>query len=743
MSLPCFSTQSELFSTAGLSASLFAPTDRYRLFAKVVYPHLVAARAKLEQCYCLENGRIALEPVLMLGSSLLQYLDGVPDRLAVELLRYHAGWNFALNRQLGDPVFHPSSLVNFRNRLEEHQQSALGFTTILDALEAAGLVSRQSRQRLDSTQMFGRVAKMSRLDCVRESLRLALQELAEGLPAGARPSFWVGLWEQYVESQVDYRSSAESLARKLTEAGTAAWQLLDWLGQAEQAPVAAGPQVQLLRRVFAEQFEVQVGQPTPATKEKILEPANRLSAPFAAAEQTAGPVTVQPESNPVPVAHDHSVAVPQAKQLCLQPEPSQPAGLPAEAREPSDCAGLVTDPPPGQAPPVARGEKTVEPATSPATPSEAAEEQPGAAITPAPPQAQPLAPASQDSIGAPPLDPPSPKAEAAETAGTWAASGPAHRSGSATDPPLDLGSQTLAAPRYAEIQPKDKKQLPSERVQNPHDPDATYAAKGQGDKKKEHVGYKIQVAETVCEATLERGEPTCNFIVGIVTHLAYESDEAGAVRMEAEQAAMGLAKPPVNYVDAAYISADKLVEAAAEGRELIGPAPAPANNNDGRFTSEAFQVQVEQRRASCPGGHQNTQCSRLEEQATGRVSYRFEWDTATCTACPLRAQCIKAEHKHRTLVVGEHHTALQTRRQEQRTPEFKQRMRQRNGIEGTQSELVRGHGLRHARYRGLAKSKLQNYFTGAACNLKRWLRRVAWKMERAAMAGLDAAAMAN
>ena len=72
-------------------------------------PPLVAARATLEKCYCPENGRVALEPVLMLGMSLLQFLDGVPDRQAVEMLRYHAGWNFALNRQLGDPIFHPTS----------------------------------------------------------------------------------------------------------------------------------------------------------------------------------------------------------------------------------------------------------------------------------------------------------------------------------------------------------------------------------------------------------------------------------------------------------------------------------------------------------------------------------------------------------------------------------------------------------------------------------------------------------
>ena len=64
MSLPAFSTQAELFSTAGLSGSLLAATDRYRLFAQKVYPALARVRAKLEACYCADNGRLAIEPVL-------------------------------------------------------------------------------------------------------------------------------------------------------------------------------------------------------------------------------------------------------------------------------------------------------------------------------------------------------------------------------------------------------------------------------------------------------------------------------------------------------------------------------------------------------------------------------------------------------------------------------------------------------------------------------------------------------
>jgi hypothetical protein len=229
MSLPTFSTQSELFSTAALCASLFAETDRYRLFGKRIYPLLAQARSDLEKCYCPENGRVALEPVLMMGVSILQDIDGVPDRQAVEMLRYHAGWNFALNRQLGDPAFHATSLVNFRNRLLEHQQSALGFTTVLDGLQAAGLVSR--RQRLDSTQMFGRVARMNRLDCVRESLRLALQELEPIVRPAARPVFWVGLWERYVESQVDYRRDDHAQAEQAALTVGKYWNGCEILGE--------------------------------------------------------------------------------------------------------------------------------------------------------------------------------------------------------------------------------------------------------------------------------------------------------------------------------------------------------------------------------------------------------------------------------------------------------------------------------------------------------------------------------
>ena len=537
MSVPDFSTQGSLFSVAAITASLFPADDRYRLFAQRIFPCLVRCRPRLEKAYKAGSGRNGIEPVLLLGVSLLQYLDGVPDRQALEWLRYHAGWNFALNRQLGDAGFHPTTLCRFRDRLEEHGLSEICFQAVLDGLVEAGLVRRNARQRLDSTHVLGQVRRMSRVDGVRQTLHLALEDLDDVLPPDQRPEAWSNWWSLYVESRLDYRAGAESLGRKLSECGVDACQLLEWIASHPQWD--ARDSVQLLRRVFAEQFLVESGS----------------------------------------------------------------------------------------------------------------------------------------------------------------------------------------------LRPRGKGELDSGRVQNPLDPDATYAVKIRDGESKAHVGYKAQVAETVVERVLEAAEPTANFVTGVIIQPAHHSDEAGLEAMEPAQASLGMEAPPTLYVDGAYVSAARLVEMEARGQELMGPAQAPPRRKPDQLASDEFDVDVSARRAICPAGRANDQCSRLESQQA--VQYRFEWNRSTCAQCTLRTQCLGSNAKSRTLVVGEFHTALQRRRKEQQTEEFRRRMHHRNAIEGTQSELVRAHGLRRARYRGLGRVQLQGWFAGAACNAKRWLRRVAWELSKA------------
>lgn len=238
------------------------------------------------------------------------------------------------------------------------------------------------------------------------------------------------------------------------------------------------------------------------------------------------------------------------------------------------------------------------------------------------------------------------------------------------------------------------------------------------------------MAETVEEQPRAAKEPTRAVITAVVTEEAIASDKAALPVVEQAWEATGQAKPDELYVDAGYTSGAELVRAEAEGRELKGPM-APPPTKEGRISSEAFDVSVAGRRAVCPAGQTSTNCSRLEEQKTGSVTYRFEWNKALCGDCPQRSRCLGPGQFHRTLVVGQHHDRIQARRQEQKTAAFRTDMQHRNGIEGTLSELTR-RGMRRCRYRGRGKTRLQNWFIGAACNLKRWCRRQAWELRQAA-----------
>jgi transposase len=266
---------------------------------------------------------------------------------------------------------------------------------------------------------------------------------------------------------------------------------------------------------------------------------------------------------------------------------------------------------------------------------------------------------------------------------------------------------------------------PPGAVHNPHDPEAQWSTKNTI-KDKSWVGYKVQVAETVAEEARGAKEPTRAVMTAVVTQEAIASDKAALPVVERAWEAMGQEKPTELYVDAGYTSGAEVVRAENEGRELKGPM-APPPSKEGRISSAAFAVSVADRRAICPAGQASTNCSRLEEQRTGGVSYRFEWNNALCGDCPQRAHCLGQGQSHRTLVVGEHHDTIQARRQAQKTEVFQADLQHRNGIEGTISELARAYGLRWCRYRGLGKTQLQNWFIGAACNLARWCRRQAWE----------------
>src|SRR5580700_11401492 len=257
MSLPRFDVQGSLFESLGsIAADLFDHKDKYKLFATKVWPLLASRREELAKCYEPENGRPGIEPVILLGVLIFQFLERVPDRQAAELVKYHLGWKLALNLDLNFKGIHHTTLSYFRDRLLAEGKADLAMRIISEGLEAAGLVKRRDKQRLDSTHILGAVARMSALECVRETLAVALDELEGKLRKDQRPQFWEELWERYVESKLDYKSAEETLQSKRRQAGADCLRLLEWL-EPLGAEVREAKGVALLRKVLSQQYEVQ------------------------------------------------------------------------------------------------------------------------------------------------------------------------------------------------------------------------------------------------------------------------------------------------------------------------------------------------------------------------------------------------------------------------------------------------------------------------------------------------------
>jgi transposase len=271
----------------------------------------------------------------------------------------------------------------------------------------------------------------------------------------------------------------------------------------------------------------------------------------------------------------------------------------------------------------------------------------------------------------------------------------------------------------------------SGNVINPHDADAQWSTKD-SDKKTQWIGFKAQVAESVPEdpTPKPKGEPTEQFVTEMTTTEATASDIDGMGRLlEAQEGRQG-ERPSEIIVDSGYISDDTLHEAQEEGRELLGPARPSPDHHHG-FPSEEFDVDIANRKAICPAGKTNTQCSHIRE-SSGKESFRFEW-SYHCDDCPLKKDCTESKSGRRQLTVGIYHDLLQARRREMETDEFKQRMRQRAAVEGTHSEMKRMYGFGRSRYRGLTKTALANYCIGAACNASRWVRRILWETDQEAL----------
>ncbi|MGW4568734.1 IS1182 family transposase [Streptomyces sp. NPDC004561] len=259
---------------------------------------------------------------------------------------------------------------------------------------------------------------------------------------------------------------------------------------------------------------------------------------------------------------------------------------------------------------------------------------------------------------------------------------------------------------------RDAKNIPPGRLRpfSPYDPDARAGNK----RGSTWTGYVLQLTET-CEPDAP------NLITHVATTDASVSDMKMTEVIRADLRDRDRL-PVIHLVDTNYVDAQRLAAAERTGFKLVGPIQKNrAAQSSSRFTTEAFAVDWQAKRVTCPNGQvADGWRSRLSSHGVPVIQVRFP--ALVCRPCPDVQTCAPSKAgRGREIMLRERdaHDAIQKNRADQRDPEWQSLYQHRQGIEGTISQGVRAFGLRRSRYRGQPKTSLQHLFTATAMNLTR------------------------
>jgi hypothetical protein len=263
-----------------------------------------------------------------------------------------------------------------------------------------------------------------------------------------------------------------------------------------------------------------------------------------------------------------------------------------------------------------------------------------------------------------------------------------------------------------------KKKSEGAALQSPYDPDASCGHKG--------PGYSLHVTETCNNAKAE-------IITDYEVHGAARSDIAKALSV-IERLDTGGLKPETLFADGGYPSVPSALKVQDQGIEFITPVNRGSLSDDivGR---DLFHFDSEGCVTACPMGHKPVDHRVLSGNNTTPRSLYAIFPGDLCRSCTMLDRCPVRAPNHRTrgcqardtigdfrleitpeLRLRDHMYSLQ------QTTEWKDRYRIRAGIEATNSELKRVHGIGRLRVRGLAKVCFAVACKVIACNIKRWAR---------------------
>ncbi len=195
----------------------------------------------------------------------LQYVEGLTDRQAAEAVRGRIDWKYALGLELSDPGIDASVLSEFRERLVAGQAETVLLDVLLEHCKQRGWLKAGGKQRTDSTHVLARVRSLSNLECVGETLRATLDDVALVAPDWLVGQISPDWFERYSHRVENYRlPKAESQRTALAEQiGADGVHLLSALEHGD-APLELREleSVRVLRQVWQQYYDLSKEQAT-------------------------------------------------------------------------------------------------------------------------------------------------------------------------------------------------------------------------------------------------------------------------------------------------------------------------------------------------------------------------------------------------------------------------------------------------------------------------------------------------
>lgn len=229
------------------------------------------------------RGKPAWSPGRLAMVLVLQFVEGLTDRQAAEAVRARIDWKFALGLELTDPGFDFSVLSEFRDRLVGEDAGRCVLDAILVAARERGLVTAGGKARTDSTHVLSSARELNWLEMVGETLRAALNAVAQVEPdwlrARALPEWFTHYATRIEDSRFPKaRTKRVEVGRRIGADGMRLLRMI-WT---DDAPVTLRvlPEVEVLRQVWVQQFHLVEGEVERRDPKDRPPGAKRLVTPY-------------------------------------------------------------------------------------------------------------------------------------------------------------------------------------------------------------------------------------------------------------------------------------------------------------------------------------------------------------------------------------------------------------------------------------------------------------------------------